>query len=126
MIDHFTAVKDITRKKFNRGDFIDCKTKNDEWIVGKIIDIEFMPYTQKTIVKVSHKDPNSPNEKNEKIEYELNNETIAVFPTKSYLYSEQYHLKLVQRCYNETLNEMLPSNMPLVMVLTSWMRCKEF
>ena len=66
VIDHYSPVKDITRKKFNKGDFIDCKTKSDEWIAGKIIDIEFMPYTQKTMVKVAHKDPNLAGEKNYK------------------------------------------------------------
>ncbi len=60
-MDHYTSVKDITRQKFKIGDFIDCKAENDEWIVGKIIEIEFMPYTQKTIFKVCHKEPNSAN-----------------------------------------------------------------
>jgi len=81
-----------------------------------------MPYTQKTMIKVSHKQA-SENSQIKK-EYELNSESVAIFPTKSYLYDNQYHLKVVQRCYNEALNEMLLSNIPLAMVLTDWMRCK--
>ena len=59
VIDHYTQVKDITFKKFRKGEFIDCKVEEDKWIAGKIVDIEFMPYTQKTIVKVCHKNSSS-------------------------------------------------------------------
>ena len=80
-----------------------------------------MPYTQKTLIKVIHKDDICANPKTS---YELTPETTAIFPTKSYLYSEQYHLKMLQRHYNEALNEMHPSNIPLAVVLTDWMRFK--
>lgn len=39
VVDHYTQVKDITQKKFKKGDFIDCKTKEDRWVAGKILDI---------------------------------------------------------------------------------------
>ena len=80
-----------------------------------------MPYTQKTMIRVYHK--NTTNIQSKK-GYELSSEIMAIFPTKSYLYDNQYHLKVVQRYYNEALNEMLLSNIPLVVVLTDWMRCK--
>ncbi len=37
--DHYTQVKDITHKKFKKGEFIDCKVDEDHWIAGKIIEI---------------------------------------------------------------------------------------
>jgi len=85
------------------------------------LEIEFMPYTQKTMIRVCHKNTTNIHSKKE---YELSSESMAIFPTKSYLYDNQYHLKVVQRCYNEALNEMLLSNIPLVVILTDWMRCK--
>ena len=60
-----------------------------------------MHYTQKTFIKAQHK--NQLKGKFQQV-YELNSENIAIFPTKSYFYGEQYHLKLIQRCYNQKLN----------------------
>lgn len=44
----------------------------------------------------------------------------------SYMNAEQYHLKLVQRFYNENSNTMSMCNFPLIMCLANWMRWSEF
>lgn len=37
--DHYTQVKEITYKKFKKGDLIDCRIQEDLWMAGKITDV---------------------------------------------------------------------------------------
>lgn len=51
---------------------------------------------------------------------------VAFFPSQSFKNCDQYHIRLVQRVFNEANNEMINCNLPLVVALAGWMRPKEF
>ena len=53
--EHYTNVKDIVNKDFKVDQFIDCKNEERGWIFGKISEIEFLPYTHRTVFRVIHK-----------------------------------------------------------------------
>ena len=120
---HYSNRENISDSDVKVDQFIDCKHSDKGWIFGKVTEIEYLPYTQSTIVKVQHKFT-----KNEswEISYDVFDGCVAKFPLRSYRNSEQYHLRLQQRYFNEASNEMQLCNMPLVCVLTSWMRWREF
>ena len=79
-----------------------------------------MPYTYQENLKVIHSFNNSRTIQN----YEVARNNLALFPSKSHRNSENYHVKLIQRVFSEANNSMVPCNMPLVIVLTNWMRLK--
>lgn len=51
--------------------------------------------------------------------------SIAAFPTRSFLYSDQYHLRVLNRVHNQVSGEMELCNIPLVMMVAAWMRVRE-
>lgn len=117
---HYSHKKmDLETKELRIDQFVDCKNENRGWIFGKVCKKDFSPYAQFMLVKVIHKF--SKGEQWE-ITYDADEETVANFPTKSYLNGEQYHIRLLQRTFNEATNQMQICNLPLVIVLTNWMR----
>lgn len=99
--------------------FVDCKNETRGWIFGKVSKKDYSPYAQFMLVKVIHKF--SKGEQWE-ITYDADDDCIAHYPTKSYLNGEQYHIRLTQRYFNEASNQMQICHIPIVVVLTNWMR----
>jgi hypothetical protein len=120
---HFQSNEVVDEDDLKKDMIIDCNHEEKGWIFGKIIEIDFLPYTQTTFVRVMHKF-----NKNEcwEITYNCFEDSIARFPLKSHLNCELYHLRIQQRCFNEAANAMQLVNIPLVIALPSWMRWKEF
>jgi len=50
---------------------------------------------------------------------------VAPFPTKSYRFAENFHIRCIQRVYNEVSNEMELVNLPFVLMVANWMRMRE-
>ena len=105
------------------GEMVDCRSMEHGWIGGKILDKDIMPFTYKQRVKVLHKINKA---ESFQTTYEFQRGLLQYFPSLSYQYGEQNHLRLVQRVFNEANNRMKLCNIPLLVCLTSWMRWREF
>ena len=77
--------------------------KEDEikWVFGKILEIKIENYTHKVMLKIEYRDICG-----ETAVIQINPETynVAPFPTHSFRFAEHYHLRCLQRVYNEVAN----------------------
>lgn len=120
---HYSRSVDFENKELKIDQFIDCKNSTRGWILGKICEKDFSPYGHRTVIRVIHKFSKG---EHWEISYDVDDFSVANFPTRSYLNGEQYHLRLLQRYFVEASNDMEICNIPLVVVLTNWMRWREF
>lgn len=92
------AAKRVSKKKVKlEGERRERQDGGKLWNFGKITKIDIEPYTHKWLIEIQHGE-----NRVEKGLSTINPEkaNIACFPTKSYLYSEQYHIRLLNRVYN--------------------------
>ena len=52
---HFSNTEYLDEDELKKDMIIDCNHEEKGWIFGKIIEIDFLPYTQTSFVKVLHK-----------------------------------------------------------------------
>lgn len=85
--------------------------------------MNYFQYTHSFVVKVEHHTG-----RNEVWESNFNmfEDCVSRFPLNSFRNCEQYHLRVRQSIFSEASNDMHLCHIPLVVVLTSWMRWREF
>ena len=73
------------------------------WTFGIIRNINIEPYTRNWYIEVEHRI-----NRFETITTIINPEqtNTAIFPTRSFEYADHYHLKMLNRIYNEVTHEM--------------------
>ena len=92
------------------------------WTFGQVENIEVQNYTHKLLIRLEHQEANG-----EKVSTTLNPQevNVAPFPSRSHAYAQHYHLRCLNRLYNLVTKEMELCGMPLILVVTNWMRLKE-
>jgi hypothetical protein len=95
--------------------------EEERWAFGRIVETSVESYTHRVMLRVEYRCGG------EVAQLRLNPEQhkVAPFPTRSFKFAEHYHMRCIQRVYNEVANEMELCSQPFVLVVASWMRLRE-